>query len=135
MHISKCSGASSFAISTATERLSATIILPLLSMEVRAISERESIGICFSSCFDTALASSVLSVTSTALAILSCSACDRRSAATYAGLQVLSATTSISLGPAIISIATLPKTCRFASATYALPGPTILSTAGTVSVP
>ena len=36
--------------------------------------------------------------------------------------------TTISDGPAIISIPTVPKTCFFAEATYALPGPTILST-------
>ena len=43
--------------------------------------------------------------------------------------------TSISLGPAIISISTSPKTCFLASATKAFPGPTILSTFGIVSVP
>ena len=30
---------------------------------------------------------------------------------------------------------TMPATCRFASVTYALPGPTMRSTAGTESVP
>ncbi len=30
---------------------------------------------------------------------------------------------------------TIPATCRFASVTYALPGPTMRSTAGTESVP
>ena len=41
----------------------------------------------------------------------------------------------ISDGPAIISIPTVPNTLLFASATYAFPGPTILSTFGIVSVP
>ncbi len=34
-----------------------------------------------------------------------------------------------------MSMPTVPNTRRFAAATYALPGPTILSTAGTVAVP
>ena len=46
-----------------------------------------------------------------------------------------SAITSSSLGPAGKSIAQTPATCSFASATYALPGPTMRSTRGTVSVP
>ena len=40
-----------------------------------------------------------------------------------------------SVGPAIMSMPTWPTTCRFASATQRLPGPTILSTRGTVAVP
>ena len=52
--------------------------------------------------------SPVLSVTSTALAILSCSACDNKSAATNSALDFPSATTRISLGPAIISMDTSP---------------------------
>ena len=55
--------------------------------------------------------------------------------ATFAGSLCPSATIRISLGPAIISMATVPKTCFFASATKAFPGPTILSTRGTDSVP
>ena len=43
--------------------------------------------------------------------------------------------TRISLGPAIMSMPTTPNTRRFAAATYAVPGPTTLSTAGTVRVP
>src|SRR5262245_50953438 len=42
---------------------------------------------------------------------------------------------SSSDGPAGQSIATSPVSCRFASVTYTLPGPTILSTRGTDSVP
>ena len=41
----------------------------------------------------------------------------------------------ISLGPAIMSMSTWPNTSRFAAATYALPGPQILSTAGIDAVP
>ena len=68
-------------------------------------------------------------------AITSCSAWLSRSAATQPGSQVPSANTKISLGPAIMSMPTLPKTLRLAVATKMPPGPTILSTAGTLSVP
>ena len=104
-------------------------------MDARAISLRNKAGICFSSSSDTFFAKISQSVISTALAFLSCSACERRSAATCLGSLFPSATMRISLGPAIMSMETLPKTCFFASATNALPGPTILSTFGTVSVP
>ena len=72
---------------------------------------------------------------STAWAISSCSACENRSMATQSGLVEPSAITRISEGPATMSMPTTPKTRRLAAATYALPGPTILSTAGIVSVP
>ena len=68
-----------------------------------------------------------------ACASSSCSACEKRSIAIQSGLFVPSATTRISDGPATMSIPTTPNTRRFAAATYAFPGPTILSTAGTVS--
>ena len=42
---------------------------------------------------------------------------------------------STSVGPATMSIPTCPTTWRLASATHRLPGPTILSTLGTVAVP
>ena len=58
-----------------------------------------------------------------------------KSAATKEGLLFPSETIKISLGPAIVSIETLPKTCLFASATKAFPGPTILSTFSILSVP
>ena len=74
-------------------------------------------------------------MTSTAEAFLSCSAWLSRSAATIWGLQAPSAITKISLGPATMSMPTWPKTCFLASATNWLPGPTILSTLGTLSVP
>ena len=77
----------------------------------------------------------MLSVTRTAAASLSCSAWDKRSAATCRGSAPSSATARISLGPAIMSMDTVPNTCFLASATKALPGPTILSTLGTVWVP
>ncbi len=41
----------------------------------------------------------------------------------------------VSVGPASKSMPTRPKSCRFASATYALPGPTSMSTAGIEAVP
>ena len=51
-------------------------------------------------------ASSLLVVISIADAISSCSAWDKRSAATYLGFAVSSASTKISLGPAIESMLT-----------------------------
>ena len=65
---------------------SVTMILPLVSTLARAMAARGSCGICTSSSACTALASSQLSVTSTGLASLSCSAWLRRSAATHAGV-------------------------------------------------
>ena len=55
--------------------------------------------------------------------------------ATHSGGVVPSAKTKISLGPAIMSMPTVPNTRFLALATYALPGPVILSTLGTVAVP
>lgn len=60
----------------------AMMILPLLSMDARAMSARGSKGICRSSSAETAPASASLSHTSTAVASLSCSAWLSRSAAT-----------------------------------------------------
>ena len=77
-------------------------------------------------------ASSVIKI---ALASSSCSACEIKSIATHLGLQYLSAIIKTSEGPAIESMPTYPKTCLLASATKALPGPTILSTFGTTLVP
>lgn len=57
------------------------------------------------------------------------------SAATHFGSLLPSASTRISLGPAIMSMATWPNTFRLAVATKTPPGPTILSTFGTLSVP
>ena len=68
-------------------------------------------------------------------AILSCSAWLIRSAARNLGSAVSSATIKISLGPAIISMSTTPYSCFFAVATKMFPGPTILSTLGTLWVP
>ena len=50
-------------------------------------------------------------------ALASCSACASRSAAIQDGFAVSSAMTSTSDGPAIMSMPTLPNTCRFAAAT------------------
>ena len=112
-----------------------TMIFPLSSTDRRAMASRGSRASCRSTSAFTARARAGLSVTRTALASTSCSAWLSRSAAARAGSQVSSAMTRISLGPAIMSMSTRPKTCRLASATSALPGPTILSTRGTVSVP
>ncbi len=83
----------------------------------------------------TASASGAEVVISTATARTSCSAWAMRSLATSAASAVASARTRISLGPAIMSMSTLPKTSRLAAVTNALPGPQILSTAAIDSVP
>ena len=65
-----------------------------------------------------------------------CSACERRSDATNTGLAVSSASTATSEGPAGMSIATSRKdTSCLATVTYWFPGPNILYTLGTLSVP
>ena len=122
-------------MSMALSSVSATMILPLLSMDADAISTRGSSLTWRSTSACTASARGMESVTSTAEASLSCSAWESRSAATWRGSLLPSATINISLGPAIMSMATRPNTCFFASATKALPGPTILSTQGMDSVP
>jgi hypothetical protein len=70
-----------------------------------------------------------------ACASSSCSACEKRSIATQSGLADESAITRISETPATMSMPTVPYTRRFAAATYALPGPQILSTGRIDSVP
>ena len=69
------------------------------------------------------------------LAISSCSAWESKSIAKYFGFAVSSANIPISLGPAIISIFTSPKTSFLAVATKIFPGPVITSTLGIVCVP
>ena len=64
-----------------------------------------------------------------------CSAWPSRSAATSSGSAVSSAMTATSVGPATRSIPTVPKSWRLASATYALPAPTMMSTGSTPSSP
>ena len=67
-----------------------------------------------------------------------CSACDKRSAATKAGSASQSAMTMTSEGPAGMSIAApsgSALTRDLAAVTQALPGPYILLTLGTESVP
>ena len=67
---------------------------------------------------------------------LPCSACDSMSAAMNAASAFPSAMTHTSDGPAGMSMATSCRlTCCFAAMTYWFPGPKILYTLGTVSVP
>ena len=63
------------------------------------------------------MAVSLESVTKIAEARMSCSACERRSAAINSGVDVLSAMIRISLGPAIISTPTIPATIFLAIVT------------------
>ena len=123
------------AASTAAARSFVTRILPFAARDFWAMSRRgrSASWVSISRC--TASARGRLSVTSTAAAWVSCSAWLSRSAAAQAGSLFPSATTRISLGPAIMSMATWPNTFRLAAATKTPPGPTILSTRGTVSVP
>ena len=65
----------------------------------------------------------------------SCSAWARMSAAHQEGETWSSAMVTASVGPWIVSMPTVPNTMRLAVWTKTLPGPNILSTAGTVSVP
>ena len=83
----------------------------------------------------TSAASAALVVTSMHSESGPCSAWASRSAAQSSASAVSSATTSTSLGPAGRSMPTRPETRSFAAVTQRLPGPTILSTAGIVSVP
>ena len=84
----------------------------------------------------TSCASDTDVVTSTTVSSpLPCSAWATRSAATQSASAESSARITTSLGPASWSMATRPCTCRFASATNALPGPTILATAPMRAVP
>ena len=64
-----------------------------------------------------------------------CSACAASSSSAMCGSPPRPSTTTTSDGPAGRSIATSRETMSFASFTYALPGPTILSTRPIVSVP
>jgi len=59
-----------------------------------------------------------------------CSAWARRSAAIMSASAVLSAMISSSEGPAGASVPTMPKSWRFADATYFPPGPTMTSHLG-----
>ncbi|CAB4750545.1 unannotated protein [freshwater metagenome] len=65
----------------------------------------------------TASAKDWLSVTKIAAAITSCSAWLIKSAATSAGIALLSANIAISVGPASESIPTVPRSARLAAAT------------------
>jgi len=94
--------------------------------------------VCAATSAATCSASRAELVTSTTCAIASCSACASRSAATKRAFAVSSATTSTSEGPAGRSMAAPAGSAAmicFAAVTHALPGPKILSTLRTDSVP
>ena len=118
----RCSGAKSFANATAAS-------IPIaLSTSTWSASTPSS-----SPLTSVAIAGSVL--TRMARASAACSAWARRSAATQAAGTDPSVRTRISDGPAGISMATSPNTASLAAVTKALPGPKILSTRRTDSVP
>ena len=101
---------------------------PNCSRLCRARSPRSRWANCRSSSAAVASSSGSLQVIRI-LAPGACSAWAIRSAAVKSGRAVSSAITTTSLGPAIESMSTSPKTYFLASATNRLPGPTILSTA------
>jgi len=71
----------------------------MISLRERTLTKPSTSSLTFA-------ASSLLVVIRMAEASSSCSACERRSAATYLGLAVSSARTRISLGPAMESMLT-----------------------------
>ena len=109
--------------------------VPKFSMAFSAISFLLRVLSFSSTASTTSSATFSLWVTKKAPASSSCSAWERRSVATQSGFAVSSAITRISLGPATMSMSTVPKRNFFARATYMFPGPTILSTFGMLSVP
>ncbi len=133
--ISRCSDAMALAVSTASSMEEATKIYPKFSRDFSRISFLESCSTNRSTSAETFSASFLLVVTRMAEASSSCSAWDKRSAATNLGLAVSSAKIRISLGPAMLSMLTWPYTAFFARATKILPGPTILLTLGMDWVP
>ena len=133
--ISRCSGARRLATSIASRIAGTTITRPFRSSAVRAIAARGAPASAASSAAGRASATPASVVTHQLVASSSCSAWAIMSAAIRAGEALPSAMIRTSVGPAIMSIPTWPTTCRFASATQRFPGPTILSTLGTVAVP
>jgi hypothetical protein len=106
-------------------------------MPPRFVSDAWAVGLaaaCAIAAVRTALARRLLDVISTARASGSCSACATRSAASQSA-RPASETITISLGPAKKSMPQSRATSALAAATQALPGPTILSTRGTLAVP
>ena len=131
----KCSGAYSLLIATACAKLSAIKIRlwPRALLAVSARGKRASwraiaCSVCAANC--------ALVVTNITWLSAPCSAWESRSLAINSGSAASSAMTNTSEGPAGISMAVpLCTTWRLASVTKALPGPKILSTLATVSVP
>ena len=82
-----------------------------------------------------ASSSAASSLTATTIEPAPCSAWASRSSRSGSGSAPVDAMTVRSLGPANPSIPTSPDTWRLASCTHRLPGPTITSAAGIVSVP
>ncbi len=119
----------------ASSRSRAWTTSPALDRQADSSAWRGSVGNWRPISASTASASDGEQVTRTAAESGPCSAWLNRSAATWAGSAVSSASTMTSEGPAGMSIATWPKTSSLAAVTHAFPGPTILSTARTVSVP
>ena len=114
---SKCSGAKRFESAAASCKSPTEISAPRLRKDASIISRRGMSGSSALNERRTASRHSSDVAIQTACAISSCSACDIRSSAIQSGSTLPSAMIKISEGPAIMSMPTLPKTCRFASAT------------------
>ena len=109
--------------------------MPAAASDAARVSRRRRVGSWRASSSSTASARAVEVVTSRAGESAPCSAWLSRSAATWTGSAVSSATTMTSVGPAGMSMAQRSSTSSFAAVTQALPGPTILSTRPIDSVP
>ena len=127
----RCSGAIVVAISIDCATLRVTMMPPRFESDACAVGFDAAWAMAAER---TAFASRLLDVISTARASGSCSACATRSAAIQSARPV-SETITISLGPAKKSMPQSRATSALAAATQALPGPTILSTRGTLAVP
>ena len=119
----------------ASSRLRVWISAPRAPSEASITSRRGNVGSSLPMLASTASRYSFEGESRIDCATSSCSAWEKRSIATQSAGVEPSPITRISQGPAIMSMPTWPNTWRLAAATYALPGPTILSTRGTDAVP
>ncbi len=132
----RCSGAIALATATAWAGPSTRQAMPAVASVDSRSARRLDAATMRSTSRPTRSARAASHVTNQASPSGPCSACTTRSMAAKAGGAPGPATTTISDGPAKAEATpTRPDTCRLASATYALPGPAITSTAGTLPRP
>ena len=133
--ISRCSGANSFTNSTHALSFLQIATKPLFCRLDFTMSDRVIFSTINWICRCTCDASFSEFVTKPQIVSVLCSAWDTRSTATSRGSAVVSAYTSNSVGPATMSIETVLEAINFAAVTNMPPGPTILLTGLTDSVP